>query len=87
MILSMAQVGAAHGKLWGHLPLVSLLLDLGADPRQRDSMVTKFAPLDEAALGGDNVHPLLEAGAAYTVFHKNLHGDTPVHTASEGQRG
>eukprot|EP00949_MAST-11_sp_MAST-11-sp1_P001853 g1853.t1 len=69
---------------WGHLPLVSLLLDLGADPRQRDSMVTKFTPLDEAARGGSHnvVNALLEAGAAYTVFHKNLHGDTPVHTAS-----
>ena len=40
---------------WGHGDLVEYLLARGANPMGKDSVVTKFTPLDEGARSGSAI--------------------------------
>lgn len=70
---------AAH---FGHEGVVSLLLDLGADPNLMAGGMFGNAPLHAAAAGGQSgvVRMLLEAGAKVDVADKN--GYAPLHVAA-----
>ena len=69
---------------WGHQHLVEYLLQRGSNPMGIDSVVTKFTPLDEAARGGSphTTKKVLEAAGLPALLTRNMHGDTPVHTAA-----
>jgi hypothetical protein len=73
---------------WGHVHLVEYLLQRGANPMGVDSVVTRFTPLDEAARGGNThvVRKILEAAGLQALYARNLHGDTPAHTAARQGR-
>jgi len=73
---------------WRHGDLVEYLLARGANPIGKDSVVTKFTPLDEGARGGSPivVRHVLNSCGQKGLFIKNIHGDTPIHTAARGGR-
>ena len=73
---------------WGHGDLVEYLLARGANPMGKDSVVTKFTPLDEGARSGSAIvcRHILNACGRQSLYVQNLHGDTPIHTAARDGR-